>query len=422
MKKRKNIIYSVLFILSVSIFLGGCSDSTGSSDSENESVTINAIFPSGSGTEDALKGITKKFEDKNPNIHVNLEFVAYNSLKQKILTSAKSGNYDVTDVDMPWIAQFANAGILQAVPEELSKKEENDIFGPFIEGVTYNEKMYAMPWKNDTKFLYYNKDMLKKAGFNNPPETWEELRKQAKAIKEQGIVNNPIVWSWSQSEALVCDFVVLTGGFNGNMIKEGQPNFTSDHVLEATSYMVNSLESGLSNPNSTEYLEQEVQETFIHEKAAFALNWSFMYNEVKNSNISDKLGVTVVPGSENVKSSSVYGGEGLGITSGSEHPEAAWKYIKFLTSKDVQKNNVDITLPIWKSLYESEKVLEQNPELVKVASQQFNNMISRPKIPSYGKLSQEIQVNIQEILTGNKGTKEGLSELQNKAESITSND
>ncbi len=417
MIRINNKFFSVLFLVLVSLWMVGCSESS-STDAENESATISAIFPSGSGTEDDIENITKKFEEENPDINVKLEFVAYNSLKQKVLTSAKSGSYDVTIIDQPWVAQFANAGIIQEIPKELSKERKNGIFDSFIDGVTYKGKMYAMPWKNDTKFLYYNKAMLKEAGISKPPETWEELSEQSEKIKKQGIVEHPVVWSWSQSEALVCDFVVMTGAYGGQMIKEGKPNFNSKNILEATTYMTNSLKSGLSNPNSTEYLEQDVQETFINREAAFALNWSFMYNQVKNSDIGDQLGVTVVPGTEDVESSSVYGGEGLGITSGSENPEAAWKYIQFLTSKEVQKNNVNITLPIWKSLYTNEKVQEQNPELVKVASKQFDHMISRPKIPSYGKLSQSIQVEIQEILIGSKTADEGLSDLQNQAEEI----
>lgn len=412
-------ILSVALLLILGVFLSGCGSS---SEGKDGSTTISAIFPSGDGSEDTLKDITKKFEKENPDIHVKLEFVAYNSMKQKILTSAKSGNYDVTMVDLPWLAQFASADILQEVPEELSKKEKDDIFAPIIDGVTYNDKMYAMPWKNDTKFLYYNKKLLKEAGFDSPSKTWQELEKQAKAIKDQGIVKNPIVWSWSQSEALVCDYVALTGGFGGQMMDNGKANFTDDKVVDATSFMVDSLENGLSNPNSTEYLEQDVQESFIHGEAAFALNWAFMYNEVKKSDISDQLGITLVPGSEGVESSSVYGGEGLGITSGSKHPDAAWKYVKYLTSKDVQRDNVDITLPIWKSLYSDKKVVEENPELAKVASEQFDHMQSRPKIPTYGKLAEVIPVDIQEILTGKKNVKTGLSDLQKDASEVVNKD
>ncbi|KHE71840.1 extracellular solute-binding protein [Halobacillus sp. BBL2006] len=413
-------IKTLLTVLAImmSLVITGCSSDAGSSGNGEESATVDVIMPSGSGTEGAIEDITKKFEEENPDIDVNVEFVAYNSLKQKVLTSAKSGDYDVTIVDQPWVAQFANAQILQKIPEELPEEDKKDIFDSFIEGMSFNGDMYAMPWKNDTKFLFYNKAMLKEAGFDSPPETWAELEEQSKALKEQGIVEHPAVWSWSQSEALVCDFVAVTGGYGGDIIENQNPQFTSEGITEGTTFMASSLENGISNPNSTEYLEQDVLDTFINEQAAFGLNWSFMYNEVKKSDISDQLGVTLVPGSDEVRSSTVYGGEGLGITSGSDNPEAAWKYIQFLTSKKVQKKNVDITLPIWKSLYEDEEVLKNNEEMIKVASKQFDYMKSRPKIPAYGDFSQSIQVEVQEILTGVDSVDAGLSNLQEKAEDI----
>ena len=62
-------------------------------------------------------------------------------------------------------------------------------------GGAYEGKFYAVPWINDTKFLFYNKKMLADAGFSAPPTTWDELVAQAKAIKDKGVVEFPIVWS-----------------------------------------------------------------------------------------------------------------------------------------------------------------------------------------------------------------------------------
>ncbi|MDP0984076.1 extracellular solute-binding protein, partial [Klebsiella variicola] len=71
--------------------------------------------------------------------------------------------------------------------------------------VDYDGKIWGMPWILDTKYLFYNEDMLKQAGISAPPKTFEELAEQAKIIKDKGIAKYPIVWSWSQAEALICD-------------------------------------------------------------------------------------------------------------------------------------------------------------------------------------------------------------------------
>ena len=47
---------------------------------------------------------------------------------------------------------------------------------------------YGMPWILDTKYLFYNKEILEKAGITAPPKTWDELAEQAKIIKDKGLL------------------------------------------------------------------------------------------------------------------------------------------------------------------------------------------------------------------------------------------
>ena len=115
-----------------------------------------------------------------------LTFVPYEALEQKIITSAQSGGYDVVLSDGPFTAKFAQAKIVRELPK-LSAADLKDIFPGAIEGGMYKGKFYGMPWLNDCKYLFYNKKMLKEAGFSAPPKTWDELVTQAKAIKAKGL-------------------------------------------------------------------------------------------------------------------------------------------------------------------------------------------------------------------------------------------
>ncbi len=61
----------------------------------------------------------------------------------------------------------------------------------YIEGVRYfyadsDGKMIGMPFNSSTPLLYYNKDILSKAGIDAPPATWEEFEAMAPKIKEAG--------------------------------------------------------------------------------------------------------------------------------------------------------------------------------------------------------------------------------------------
>ena len=143
-------------------------------------------------------------------------------------------------------------------------------------------------------------DMLKQAGIAAPPKTFEELAEQAKIIKDKGIVKFPIVWSWAQAEALICDYTLAGRRLSGHLLRPTASRaFDSGGSLDAVKYMKKTLDDGLTNPNSREYLEEDVRKVFSSGEAAFALNWTYMYNlanDPKESKIAGKVGIVPAPG------------------------------------------------------------------------------------------------------------------------------
>ena len=382
-------------------------------------VTINALFMKQAGySEDDTTAGTKEFEKENPNIKVQLTFVPYEALEQKIITSASSGSFDVVLSDGPFTPKFAEAGIVQPITG-LSAADIKDIFSGALEAGKYKGKLYGMPWLNDCKYLFYNKKMLKEAGFAAPPKTWDELSTQAQAIKDKGLVKYPIVWSWAQAECLICDYTTLSCAFGGGMVdKNGKPQLTAAGNKKALDFMANSIKNGLTNPKSTEFIEEDVRGTFSGGNAAFALNWTYMYNmarDPKESKVTEDVGMTIIPGTGKIVSATVNGGQPLSISAGCKHPKEALKYILYLSSKAFQKKYCQNALPIWKSLFDDPAVVASNPDVVSCAKIQYNYIVNRPQVPYYSELSIDLQVKIQEVLLGKKTSDQALTEVQAKA-------
>jgi multiple sugar transport system substrate-binding protein len=387
-----------------------------------ETVTLNALFMKQAGySEDDTTAGTKEFEAANPGITVNLTFVPYENLEQKIITSAEAGSFDVVLSDGPFTAKFAKAGVVQAVPD-VPEADKADIFPGALASCVYQGKSYGMPWLNDVKYLFYNKKMLKAAGFSSPPRTWDELVTQAKAIKAKKLVEFPLVADWAQAEALICDYTLFSASFGGSMVDAaGKPTLTAEGNLKALDFMVKSIKDGVANPKSTEYLEADSEGVFLSGKAAFTINWTSLYNDAKDpkqSQIVDDIGIAVLPGTAAVASATCNGGQPLSITKGSKHPVEAWKYISYLTGKDFQKKYSKNALPIWKSLYTDPVVLANNPEVVPVAQIQYESIVNRPVVPYYSAFSNDLQVRIQEALLGKRGAAEALSLSQKNAEDL----
>ncbi|MBY5676185.1 extracellular solute-binding protein [Rhizobium leguminosarum] len=376
--------------------------------------TLNALFMAQAAYSEAdVRAMTDAFAKANPDIKVNLEFVPYEGLHDKtVLAQGSGGGYDVVLFDVIWPAEYATNKVLVDVSSRVTDEMKKGVLPGAWTTVQYDGKYYGIPWILDTKYLFYNKEILEKAGIKAPPKTWDELTEQAKTIKDKGLLATPIAWSWSQAEAAICDYTTLVSAYGGDFLKDGKPAFQTGGGLDALKYMVSSYSSGLTNPNSKEFLEEDVRKVFENGDAAFALNWTYMYNMANNpkdSKVAGKVGVVPAPGiAGKSEVSAVNGSMGLGITSASQHPDEAWKYITFMTSQATQNAYAKLSLPIWASSYEDPDVTMGQEELISAAKVGLAAMYPRPTTPKYQELSTALQQAIQEALLGQSSPEDAL--------------
>ncbi len=395
------------------------------SPSEASAETINALFMTQAAYSDSdIRAMTDEFQKANPGVSVNLEFVPYEGLYDKIVASEAAGGsgYDVVLFDVIWPAAFAQDRVLLDVSDRLKTLDKSTVFDGAWATVNYDGKYFGMPWILDTKYLFYNTEMLKKAGINEPPKTWDELAQDAKIIKDKGIVQFPIVSSWSQAEAVICDYATIAAGYGGGLYDGSKPAFDKGGSLDAVRWMTASIKDGISNPNSKEYSEEDVRKVFSAGDAAFALNWTYMYakaNDPAESKIVGQVGVEPAPGvAGKSTASAVNGSMALGITSGSTHPDTAWKYITFLTSQPEQNKFAQLSLPIWKSSYDDAAVTKNQEPLVAAAKTSIAIMTPRPTVVNYQEVSTILQAQIENALAG-KATPEAAMAEASKAAAHT---
>ena len=382
-----------------------------------EDIALNALFMKQAGySEDDVVAMTQAFTEST-GIQVNPTFVAYEELAPKILTSAASGGYDVILGDCIWPAQFAKAGLVLDVTDRVNELDLDDIYQGALDATKYEGKYYGMPWLNDVKYMFVNMELLKQAGIEAAPATWDELIADAKLCKEQGICEYPIVGCYAQAECLICDYTCIAGSFGGSFVDaENNPTLNSPENVAALEFMAQTLTDGLCNPKSLEMIEDDVLSTFAAGNAVFAINWTYQYasmNDESQSSVVGQGAITPIPGTDKAESATVNGGMPLMITKGCKNPDAAWDYMLFLASKEMQAKYCANALPIWKSLYTDPQVIETAGEEVVAASQiQFDFIENRPMVPYYNELSTSMQTEIQLVLLGQKTAQEAMDGLQ----------
>jgi multiple sugar transport system substrate-binding protein len=424
MKAIRSMIFALMvFVLLVSVI--GCQPKQPAGPVTVRVLTMEQAGP----TVGEMNAIVDEFNQANPDIKVEIEYVSYDALHDKITTAMASTPpaYDVFLADDIWYAEFAKAGYTLDVSDRITKEMRDRIFTSAWDITTVNGKVYGMPWLLDQKYFFYNEDLLKQAGFSAPPVTWEELLAQAKVMKEKGIVEYPIVWSWGQYEAAICDWVILLYGNGGSLVDDkGAPAFNNEAGVKTLKWMIQSIDDGYSNPASASYVEEDVRNVFSQGKAAFAVNWNYMYDLVNfntdESQVTGKIKMALMPAFEGsgVKSSSINGSMGFSVAATSPNADAAWKYIEFLTSESIQNKYSAHLLPIWQTSFQGENLTKlegytpANATTVPMFSAQFPYAHVRPKVAYYPEASKSLQLALQEALTRQKTPEQALNDAAAK--------
>lgn len=378
--------------------------------------SLQALFmqQAGYSTKD-VNAMIAAFHGANPDIKVTPTFVTYEALHDKIVAAAVAGTYDVVLIDVIWPAEFGSKNIVADITSRYPADWKTKMLGGAFATAEYKDKQYGVPWGMDTKFFYYNKTMLTRAGVDAASlDTWDGVLTAAKALKSKGVVKYPLAWSWSQAEALMCDYTQLLGAFGGEFLdSSGALALNKGGGVDALTWMRQTIVDGLTNPGSTQFLEADVEKTLNNGQAAMGLNWTYYLgtsNDPKGSKVVGQMAVQQTPSGAGGKRPGCNGAMALSISNGSKNQDAAWKFIEFISSEPQLDLYAKDALPIWKKSYDTSSVVQTAPETFAAAAKQLDDLILRPQIANYNGISQAIQVELQKALLGKKSAQSALDD------------
>jgi multiple sugar transport system substrate-binding protein len=135
---------------------------------------------------DTMKGIVKQWNDKNPNIQVNLTTQAWSPLFDAFLVAAGANKSpDILAMHPPEIPQFVGLGLLTPLDDVLAKStviKPDNYLDTAWKFSSYDGKQYGVPLDMHMHGLFYNVDLFKAAGIKDPPKTGKELLEDARLL------------------------------------------------------------------------------------------------------------------------------------------------------------------------------------------------------------------------------------------------
>jgi sorbitol/mannitol transport system substrate-binding protein len=135
-----------------------------------------------------LKKLSSNFEQKNPDITLKWVIVEENILRQRVTTdvSTGSGQFDLVFIGLYETPIFAKRGWLLPMEGLSSDYDLDDVFKSLRDGLSYEGKLYALPFYGESSFLMYRKDLFEQKGLKMPDQpTYDEVTKFAEALNDK---------------------------------------------------------------------------------------------------------------------------------------------------------------------------------------------------------------------------------------------
>lgn len=140
-------------------------------------------------------------------------------------------------------AIIANSSIVALMNEDVIRPL-NDLVAKHGDGlqqgqlIKIGDDIMAVAFMANAQHLMYRKDVLEKAGVE-VPTTYEEMLEVAKAIRDQGIMQNPVGGAYAAGWNLAQEFNNMFLGYGGSHFKPGtaEPNINTEAGVKALNMM-----------------------------------------------------------------------------------------------------------------------------------------------------------------------------------------
>lgn len=306
---------------------------------------------------DVYKKLIAAYQAANPGIKITYQQKSKETYEEDLIRAFAAGNGpDIFSINHNWLARYGD--ILSPAPKEIFPIA--DYRNSFLDAVQRDfapqNDVYGVALYADTLALYYNTDLFNSAGIVLPPKDWDEFIDVARRLtkrKQNGeIFLSGAALGASKNISYAPDILALLLAQNGVPLADGagRIDFKTTSGREAHQAET-ALEfyTSFAKPSSGNYSwpkdsKLNSEEALVQNKAAMAIGYSEMNNNLLNKNPRLRFGVAPVPQIKNAVFHKNYPAYwGFGVYKSSQNKEAAWQFLKFISQPDMSRYYLSIT-------------------------------------------------------------------------------
>jgi multiple sugar transport system substrate-binding protein len=265
----------------------------------------------------------KEYEKEHPDVEIKRETVPFGELKNRVIQGAATHTApDIVVIDCFDHAGLASQGVFADVTSLVQQSKWNGVFFKHaLDSTVYQGKEYGVPFVGNSTALWYNEDLLKKAGIDHPPQTWQELREDAKRLTSPPVYGFALsLVATDEGNFTYLPFLWSAGGdvdHLGSQASVSALTFVRDLIVTDRSV----------SRSAISWSQNDVMNVWLAGRAALMINGPWIIPSVLSSKPAFKWQVTSWP--KDKEFTPPLGGENIAFGAGT-NVEASWQLVRWL--------------------------------------------------------------------------------------------
>lgn len=303
---------------------------------------------------------------------------------------------DLMSLDPPFTAEFADAGYLADIPDDLEQTFSDRAFESAVTAATWEDELVVAPFWSNTQVLWYRKAFVEKTDLDmSQPVTWKQI------IEAADQNDGKIAVQANKYEGYSVWINALITGAGGQIAEKTEEGADADITIDsdagvAAAEVIQALAESDAAPSDISVSnEGTAGTTFGGDQGAFLVNWTYIWGNYGDDRLGDDIGFARYPRTvEGEESRPPYGGIGIGVSSSSDQEELAIQALDCLTSPENQAINAELTgnMPSSPEGYDQPAVKELFPaELITLFQESLEAAAPRTLTPYWSDISGAVQ-------------------------------
>ncbi|MFP4153611.1 MAG: ABC transporter substrate-binding protein [Alkalispirochaeta sp.] len=370
----------------------------------------------------AMKLAAEAYQQQNPDVEFEILELSGSALFEQTVVDLRSGSasYDIILIDDPNAPQYMAAGWLadlDAIYQERGESIDPDFIGPAVGVGRYpagDGTLYALPHIGNVELFAYRTDLFEKHGLG-APERWGDILEAAQVFDESEPDITPVLFRGTKGNPIVTGFLPILWAFGGDVLDaDGDVVINSAASLEALEFFLELAEyapEGVAN-----YQAAQVRDALYNGSGAIAIEvwpgWIGDINNPEESAVVGQMQIAAHPGQ--VRGSSPMIGIWLaGIAESSENKDAAFDFLQFLTSAEMQRRiALEVGVPPTRVSVHEDSEVEDAYFWYPAQLDGLQNGVARPRTNSWAEIEAALGNALQLALIGDLTAREALADAE----------